>query len=1390
MRLRSFLALLGPFWAVLSGFIRPAHADDWPTYRHDIRRSGVTAERLAPEKLREAWVYRSPVPPRTAWGSPARWDAYANIRGLRAMRTYDRAFHVAVVGEALYFGSSVDDAVHCLEASTGKERWAFFTDAPVRIAPTVADGRVFFGSDDGRAYCIRAADGKKIWVSELPEEAPLILHNGRFITLWPCRSGVLIDGGTAYFGLSMLPWKPSYLAAVDADTGKTEGPGRYLRKLSRATIEGALVASRDRIIAPQGRIAPLLLNRIDGQPKGSPKEGGGGSFVSLSADGRLVHGPGNKTGWVTATDLETLKPVGKYPGKIARVTAGPRAFLLADTEVTAMDSDGKKVIWKASCPLAFDLIVAGDAVYVGGLDRVLALSAENGRLLWEAPVLGRAYGLAVSGGALFVSTDEGTIHCFRPTGQGTNATRRSPSRSDSRRTAPPARPSRRIAARIEPGLTDRWVFHGGMAAKAKRRGVRDAERHVDNLAGKSAGRIRGGVEIREAGGLEALWFDGKSNSVMIAEDHREAKLPVRAITAEAWVRVDQPLKWGGIIGCIQDNGDDEKGWLLGYTDSTFSFALAGKDANGRLTYLSAKTPFKKGVWYHVMGTYDGTTQKIYVNGKLENTATGQKGDIRYPPRAFYEIGAYHDRDEYYRMTGLLHEVRVYRRALGARDAAAHHAALERDLPRSIDLALGPIARFTGRTTAQVHWRTRTPSPSLLEIDTGDGFRRISEAARKLSHTLTVTGLKAGRIASYRIATIVGGKPAVTPTFELDSHFNYSIPAFPDRPAPFPRDPSGELAVRAAGTILEETGVRQGVCLVLGCRDGRLAYELARSSDLRVIGVDTDPKRIDAARRMLLEAGVYGSRIALRTVPSLSNLPFTSRFANLIVSDSLLEENVVPSDAGEVTRVLRPGGGVAYLGRPAGAPTRLPGELLKRWGAASDVRVELSAGKKGVWARVVRSRLQGAGDWSHQYGLADNSAFGGETLDGARTSGDLRVQWIGRPGPRAQPDRNGRKPSPLSTNGRLFVQGLHRLIGLDAYNGTILWALEIPPLERFNVPRDSGNWCADENYVYAAVKDRCWQIDAGTGALARVHEPVPVPGREAVDWSYLARVGSRLLGSSVPKGTAFTSFWGGAGEGWYDARSGPATFKVCSENLFGIDAGSGRRVWTYRSGVIINSTLTATENKAFFVECRNEKVVASVSRRVGMPELWKDRFLVALDVESGRKLWEKPLDTKDGTVVFYMATGKGKLVIVASSDKEYEVTTFDARDGKPGWSRSIPWPGGKGDHGKAMSRPAIVDYRVYVRPQAFDLTTGKPLKHGVPGGGCGTYAATTNTLIFRSSDITIWDTVSGRKSGWTRLRPGCWLSTIPAGGMLLSPEAGGGCSCGSWMEASMGFTPDR
>ena len=68
---------------------------------------------------------------------------------------------------------------------------------------------------------------------------------------------------------------------------------------------------------------------------------------------------------------------------------------------------------------------------------------------------------------------------------------------------------------------------------------------------------------------------------------------------------------------MQDNGTYEKGWLLGFTNKRFSFALNGKGGDDSLHYMTADQDFIPGQWYHLAATYDGTTMNLYVNGEIQ-----------------------------------------------------------------------------------------------------------------------------------------------------------------------------------------------------------------------------------------------------------------------------------------------------------------------------------------------------------------------------------------------------------------------------------------------------------------------------------------------------------------------------------------------------------------------------------------------------------------------------------------------------------------------------------------------------------------------------------------------------------------------------------------------------
>ena len=176
-------------------------ADDWPTHRHDNNRSGFTAEQLN-LPLIEAWVYDCSRGPRPAWDeTPSLQDFWQGTYGHKSRLPIENAFRVAVSGDYLYFGSSNTGKVTCLRVQDGSEVWKFFADGPVRFAPTVYQGKVYFGSDDGFVYCLDALNGSLVWEHNASGSEELMFINGRMVSVCPVRTNVLVDGGTAYWGV-------------------------------------------------------------------------------------------------------------------------------------------------------------------------------------------------------------------------------------------------------------------------------------------------------------------------------------------------------------------------------------------------------------------------------------------------------------------------------------------------------------------------------------------------------------------------------------------------------------------------------------------------------------------------------------------------------------------------------------------------------------------------------------------------------------------------------------------------------------------------------------------------------------------------------------------------------------------------------------------------------------------------------------------------------------------------------------------------------------------------------------------------------------------------------------------------------------------------------------
>ncbi len=321
---------------VLSAFSAETVADDWPTYQHDNRRSGATKEKLK-FPLESSWTFKSSRPPQTAWEGPAKWDAYSTQSDLKSMRNFDPAFYVTAVGDLMYFGSSADDAAHCLNAITGETVWSYYTSAPVRVPPTIDNGKAYFGSDDGKAYCVDAKTGALIWEQKPSTDDRFIPVNGKLISTYPVRTGVLVQDGIAYFGASLLPWRDSFLMAVSADSGHMDGPGLFKTVQKGLAMQGAFLASDDYVYVLQGRSAPIVFNRDEGKRRGVIG-GEGGIYALLTEDNSFIAGaPSQKEDRFkeTTESGESRDQMASYEGANRIVIDGGIAYLHAKGELSA-----------------------------------------------------------------------------------------------------------------------------------------------------------------------------------------------------------------------------------------------------------------------------------------------------------------------------------------------------------------------------------------------------------------------------------------------------------------------------------------------------------------------------------------------------------------------------------------------------------------------------------------------------------------------------------------------------------------------------------------------------------------------------------------------------------------------------------------------------------------------------------------------------------------------------------------------------------------------------------------------------------------------------------------------------------------------------------------------
>lgn len=616
--------------------------------------------------------------------------------------------------------------------------------------------------------------------------------------------------------------------------------------------------------------------------------------------------------------------------------------------------------------------------------------------------------------------------------------------------------------------------------------------------------------------------------------------------------------------------------------------------------------------------------------------------------------------------------------------------------------------------------------------------------------------------------------------------------------PYPKDELSELYAQTAKDLLKKADTDRGFCLVVGAEQGRLAFELAKQSKLKIYGIEADAKKAQLAREKLASAGVYGHRVTIHQA-DLNDIPYSNYFANLIVSDSLLLTGKVPGDPERIVRHLKPIGGKIVLGSPKG---NLEMTTLRDWLKSTDLKEAGSINTERNFVTLTRDRLPGAGDWSHQYGEPGNTA---SSMD-YRVKGGLGVLWYGDPGPGEMVNRHEGAVGPLSVHGRLIIQGQYSVLAYDAYNGTFLWEFKNPSTYRTGVFQNwsPGNLAASRKSVFIMNGAEVVELDAETGKEKAIHQ-LPEEKRKDCEWGFLAHKNGILYGTATIRKELARKL----------KRRGKK-FDDATDMLFAIDLKSGKTLWTYQGASIeartlaigpkrvyfIDSTITSDQREELLKQDKTELKKLKGEEAKKAEERMKRldaRVATALDARTGEKLWSKAVDVTDtsnigigggkltlmyhnGTLILGGANANGHYwkQFVAGEFSRRRLVALNANNGKKLWAKD----------GNYRHRPIIIGDRVIAEPWSFELRSGKqetrthpltgkevPWSMIRPGHHCGMLTGCPNMLMFRSGFTGFYDLYADAGTRhFAGHRLGCWINAIPANGLVMVPEASAGCVC--------------
>jgi len=542
----------------------------------------------------------------------------------------------------------------------------------------------------------------------------------------------------------------------------------------------------------------------------------------------------------------------------------------------------------------------------------------------------------------------------------------------------------------------------------------------------------------------------------------------------------------------------------------------------------------------------------------------------------------------------------------------------------------------------------------------------------------------------------------------------------------------------AKEIVRSTGVRAGLCVHVGCGDGRLTAALTAAGNFITHGLALEANSLKAARSHLQSQGIYG-RASVEQL-GLAPLPYPENAVNLLVIGDLAAARKNGLDFKEALRVLVPNGRACAVGGARSAEPDLKTKLGKA--GVRDYRLDA----EGPIGLVIRKpRPPGMGQWSH----ADGSPAGGWVARDDLVGPPRRLKWVAPP--LMYLTHFSRPQAWVSGGGRVFYvyderhprmaePGRLNLVARDAFNGKLLWRKPV------HVP---------------AKRGRYWSF--GAGALVAAGERLYAPmGKDGLLQALDAGTGEVLVDYKLPVRLV-------------RAHGGEVAFANVIVSV--VDPETGKPRWSARSTVSCRRVVAGGGN------------LYAGGRRRNAETRKYDQGIACFDIKTGKEKWwrvmPEPLESyHEGKVI---AATKLKL----NDQGNQRIVALDGETGEVAWTHSF-----KGSGRRRLY--CIADRLWYAGPglswRSVDLATGQSageLSSYVAGAITHHFTRCTGTnatdrYLVTGNTMDFLDVRTGRHLRSSAARASCLFGLRAANGMVYTFPVD--CGCFKSLRGVLGVAP--